>query len=150
MVPAGPERRVALHRAEPLAPEQGHDPGELRLEARHRIRRLQTGRLEVEREERGGGGPARGELLQDEGSHLQRLRHVAGEAAMVLARHHPVEAASEGEAGLVAQLGHDGPGVEFVVRVEAEGDGARGEGCRRIGGVHGRQPTTRTGHPPSP
>ena len=53
----------------------------------------------------------------------------------------------EREPGLVAQLGHDGAGVELVVGVEPEGDRAGGEGRRRCGGVHARQPTARAGQP---
>ena len=80
-------------------------------------------------------------LRQDEGGHLQRLRHVAGEAAVVLARHDAVEAVVEGEAGLRAELAHDGVGGELVVRVQPDGDRP---GVERIGRGRGRRrPTPR-------
>ena len=78
-------------------------------------------------QERGRRGPARRVLLQDEGGHLQRLGHVAGEAAVVLARHHPVEAAAQREAGLAAELADDGVGGQLVVRIEPDGDRTRCE-----------------------
>ena len=64
--------------------------------------------------------PIRGVLLQYEGSHLQRLRHVAGKAAVVLARHHPVEAVVEGKTGLRADLADDEVGWKVVVRVQPD------------------------------
>ena len=106
------------------------------------VARLQPGDL-LGHERRGaqgeqewcGGGPPRGVLLQDEGGHLQRLRHVAGEPAVVLAGHDAVEAMRQGERCLSAQLVDDGVGGELVVRVEPNGNRPRGErsgrGCGR-------------------
>ena len=73
-------------------------------------------------QERRRSGPAACVLLQYEGGHLQRLRHVAGKATVVLARHHPVEAVVEGESGLRADLADDGVGGKLVVRVQPDGD----------------------------
>ena len=72
------------------------------------------------KQQRRRGGPPRRSLRQDEGGHLQGLRHVAGEAAVVLARHDAVEAVVEGEGGLRAELADDGVGGQLVVRVQPE------------------------------
>ena len=67
-------------------------------------------------------GPTACVLFQYEGGHLQRLRHVAGETTMVLARHHPVEAVVEGKAGFRADFADDEVGGKLVVRVQPDGD----------------------------
>jgi hypothetical protein len=61
-------------------------------------------------------------LGQDEGGHLQRLRHVSGKATVVLACHDAVETTAEGEASLRAELADDGVGGKLVVRVQPDGD----------------------------
>ena len=76
-----------------------------------------------ERKQEGcGRGPARRVLCQDEGGHLQRLRHVSGEAAVVLARHDAVESGAQGEAGLCAELADECVGGKVVVRVQPDRD----------------------------
>ena len=81
----------------------------------------ECGRSKWEQQRR-GGGPARAVFLQDKRRHLERLRQVAREAAVVLARHHPVEAETKGNARLRAQFAHDCIRVEVVVRVQADRD----------------------------
>ena len=64
--------------------------------------------------------PSRGHRLQAPARRLQRVRQVAGEPAVVLARHHAVEPRVCGERRLRAKLGDDRGGVEAVVRVEPQ------------------------------
>ena len=83
------------------------------------------------KKERRGGRPPRRVLLQYEGGHLQRLRHVAGETAVVFAGHHTVEAVRQGERCLGADFADDGGGGQLVVRVEPDGDRPRRKGGGR-------------------
>ena len=101
----------------------GPQPGDLLGDERRRAQREEEGR---------GGGPTHVVLGQHEGGHLQGLRHVAGEATVVLAGHDAVEAVAERDAGLAAELGDDGLGRQLVVRVEPDGDGARRKGRRVV------------------
>ncbi len=97
------------------------DPATMtRLQPRHLLGH-QCGRSKRQ-EQRGGRGPPRGVLLQDERGHLQRLRHVPGEPAVVLTGHDPVEPTVQGETRLSADLADDGICGEFVVRVEPDRD----------------------------
>ena len=73
------------------------------------------------KQERCRRGPPRRVLRQDEGRHLQRLRHVSGKATVVLAGHDPVEPVAEGETGLRAELADYLVGGKFIVRVQPDG-----------------------------
>ena len=102
--------------------EPGGEPGDLLGHQRqrpegqeHRARRAPPGAHRLEQ-------PAR---------HLQRVGGVPGEASVVLARQHAVEAHVGGQRGLGPKLLHDACGVEPVVRVEPHRHGVR---AHRAGG----------------
>ena len=74
-----------------------------------------------ERQEQGRGScPPRVHHIEAEAGELEWVREVAGEAAVVLTRHHAVEAMRDRGARLTAQLVDDPGRVEALVGVEPE------------------------------
>ena len=123
----GEAHEVEVGVERPRRQAQPDEPGEARRQPRHLLDHERGGPQRQQQWAR--HGPSRRHGLEQPSRRLQRIGHVAGEPAVVLARHDPVEPGLYPEHRLVPQFAHGllGPepdmGVSATRSIRAPGDG---------------------------